>query len=143
MVYDELEILESKNDISLADINILTEKVGWGHSYYKTEEHWLRTLSMSAHVAYIKENGKLICFGRILEDGQMCMFYDICVHPKHQGKDIGTLLMNHLIDKIKDKKYASVGLFVWEGNKTASEFYSKFGFEKVVAMELKKYMKKV
>ena len=71
----------------------------------------------------------------------MCMFYDICVHPEYQGKDIGTSLMNHLIDKIKDKNYISIGLFVWEGNETASEFYNKLGFMNVTAMELKNYMK--
>ena len=49
--------------------------------------------------------------------------------------------MNHLIDKIKDKEYISIGLFTWEGNETTSEFYSKVGFEYVSAMELNKHMK--
>ena len=52
----------------------------------------------------------------------MWMFYNISVHPDYYGKKIGTLLMNHLIDKIKDKEYISIGLFVWEGNKAAAEF---------------------
>ena len=103
-----------------------------------TEKQWQHTLAMSAHVAYAKENQQLICFGRILEDGQMCMFYDICVDPDYQRKGIGTTLMNHLMDKIQHKNYVSVGLFVWEGNSTASKFYKTLGFEKVVAMELKK-----
>ena len=136
-----IEILESKSNITFAEINALTESVGWGKSYYPTEDEWKYTLVRSTHIAYIKENEKLIAFGRILEDGIMCMFYDICVHPDYQGKNIGTLLMNHLIDKIKDGKYVSIGLFVWDGNQTASEFYNKLGFEKVTAMELKKYMK--
>lgn len=93
------------------------------------------------HIAYIRENDRLIAFGRILEDGIMCMFYDICVSPDYQGKGIGTLIMNHLIDKIKHHEFISIGLFVWEGNESASEFYKKFGFEKSPAMELKKYMK--
>ena len=49
--------------------------------------------------------------------------------------------MNHLISKIQFKEYISIGLFTWGGNKTASEFYKKFGFEAVKGMELKKYMK--
>jgi ribosomal protein S18 acetylase RimI-like enzyme len=58
-------------------------------------------------------------------------------------KNVGTLLMNHLVDKVKNGNYVSIGLFVWEGNKTASEFYGKLGFEKAVAMEIKKYMRNV
>lgn len=135
-------ILESKDGISFKDINDLTESVGWGRNFHQSEEKWQHVLAVSSHIAYIINNDKLIAFGRILEDGIMCMFYDICVHPDHQGKNIGTLLMNHLIDKINDKEYISIGLFVWEGNSTASEFYKKRGFEKVAAMELKQYMKK-
>jgi ribosomal protein S18 acetylase RimI-like enzyme len=60
-----------------------------------------------------------------------------CVHPDYQRKKLGTLLMNHLLDKVKNNQYVSIGLFTWEGNKTAPEFYSKFGFEKTSAMELK------
>jgi len=70
------------------------------------------------------------------------MFYDVCVHPNYQTNGIGRAVMDYLIEKIKDREYISIGLFVWEGNKTASEFYRKLGFEKSPAMELKKYMKK-
>jgi GNAT superfamily N-acetyltransferase len=138
-----LSILESKESITFNDITALTESVGWGKCFHQTEEKWRYVLAASTYIAYIKEDDKLIAFGRILEDGMMCMFYDICIHPDYQGKGIGTLLMNHLIDKIKDKNYISIGLFTWEGNKTVSEFYGRFGFEKSNAMELKKYMKHV
>ena len=71
----------------------------------------------------------------------MCMFYDICVHSDYQRQGIGSIVMNHLIDKIKDKEYISIGLFVWEGNESAVNFYGTLDFKKVTAMELKKHMK--
>lgn len=129
---------ESKEDLTFEEINVLTTKVGWGKCYYQTREKWQRVLSLCSHIAYIKVNEELIAFGRIVEDGVMCMFYDICVHPDHQGKGVGTLLMNHLISKIKANEYVSVGLFTWEGNKTVAEFYSKLGFQKASAMQLSK-----
>ena len=47
-----------------------------------------------------------------------------------------------LIDKIKDKKYVSIGLFAWEQNPGNMHFYEKIGFKKVkTGMELEKYMK--
>ncbi|MBA2652659.1 MAG: GNAT family N-acetyltransferase [Tatlockia sp.] len=136
-------ILESKDGISFSEINQLAASVGWGKKFYPTKAQWETALASSTYIAYIKKLDKLIGFGRILEDAQMCMFYDICVHPDYQRQALGTLLMNHLIDKIKYKNYASIGLFVWPGNSTASEFYHKFGFEISPAMELKKYMKQV
>lgn len=137
-----LSILEAKEGIQFAEINALTESVGWGKCFHQSEEKWQHMLARSTHIAYIKEDDKLIAFGRILEDGIMCMFYDICVHPDYQGKNIGTLLMEHLIDKIKYKEYISIGLFTWEGNKTVAEFYNTLGFVKSPAMQLIKYMKK-
>ena len=140
---NELTILESNHDVSFTEINQLAEHVGWGKNYYSTEEQWKKVLVDSTYIACIKKMGELISFGRILEDGQMCMFYDICVHPNYQKQSIGSALMTHLINKVKDKNFVSIGLFVWPGNVSASEFYRKFGFEIAPAMELKKYMKKV
>jgi len=89
-------ILESKDEITFNDINILTESVGWGKRFHQTEEKWQHVLAISTHIAFIKENEDLIAFGRILEDGIMCMFYDICVHPNYQGKGQGLLIKNTL-----------------------------------------------
>ncbi len=139
----QILVEEDKKGIALSDIHPLIESVGWGKNYYETEEKWKRVLERSSYIGYVKQQGKVIAFGRILEDGVMCMFYDVCVHPNYQRQGIGKAVMNHLINKVKDKGYVSVGLFVWEGNKTASEFYNKLGFEFSPAMELKKAMKKV
>lgn len=136
------KFLESKKEITFDEISALTTSVGWG-CFHQTEEKWRHVLEVSTYIAYVKENDKLIAFGRILEDGIMCMFYDVCVHPDHQGKNLGTQLMNHLIDKVKDREYISIGLFAWEGNKTVPEFYGKLGFKHVPAMELKQHMRKL
>lgn len=82
----------------------------------------------------------MVGFGRILEDGAMCMFYDIVVHRDYQGKGIGKMIMNNLLDFIKDKNYISVSLFAWPENKDfLLPFYKKFGFELFeTGMRLKK-----
>ena len=133
------KILESKEELSLDLIHALTTSVGWGN-YYESQEKWQRILDMSNYIAYIKENDRIIAFGRVLEDGMMCMFYDICVHREYQGRGIGSLIMNHLIEKIKNNHYYSIGLFIEDDNPTATEFYKRFGFKTVEGMELKKYM---
>lgn len=136
------KISDNKTDIYYTEIIELTAKVGWGENYFLTEEIWLNTLAASTHIAYAKIGAGVIGFARILADAQMCMFYDVCVDPAFQKNNVGSALMNHLIDKVKDKNYVSIGLFVWEGNKTAIEFYRKLGFEVSTAMELKPHMRK-
>ena len=134
-----IKIEENKNALSYGEISTLTDLVGWGKDFYPTETKWKKVVSASSYIAYARDGNELIAFGRILEDGIMCMFYDIAIHPKYQSKGIGKALMNHLISKIRDEGYISIGLFVWDGNPTAIKFYEKLGFEQVVGMELKKY----
>jgi len=81
--------------------------------------------------------------GRILEDSLMCMFYDIVVHKEYQNKGIGKRIIKKLINKVKNKKYTSIGIFASKNNLDfLVPFYKKFGFEKSnEGMELKKHMR--
>ena len=107
--------------------------------FYPTEEIFRQVLDASAHVAYIRKDGDLIAYGRMLADGMHCIFVDVCIRPDYQGHKLGTLIMEHLIDKVKDKNYVCIGLFCEEDNKTVVEFYCKLGFEKSNGMELLRY----
>ena len=125
-------------DIDAKQLDALFEQIGWKA---RGKEKWAEVLSKSSFAYSVWDGDKLVGFGRILEDGVMCMFYDIGVLPSHQGKGIGKDIMNRLIDEVKAKKYASIGLFAWEENPTNVTFYEKFGFRKVgTGMELEKYM---
>jgi len=134
-----ISIGDDNNPPSIDEINNLTDAVGWGK---RDVAKWEKILKKSSHFAYARNNrDDLVAMGRVLEDGVMCMFYDICVHPDFQGNGLGSEVMNKLVDVVKDKGYVSIGLYAWDQNIGATEFYEKFGFEKVdTGMELKKYM---
>ena len=134
-----MQLKESTDkNIEISQLNNLFKEIGWKQ---RSDDKWKEILSKSSFVISIWDNEKLVGFGRILEDGAMCMFYDICVLPSYQGRRIGTQIMNFLIDKVKDKGYASIGLFAWESNPSNMSFYEKFGFVKVkTGMELEKFM---
>lgn len=55
----------------------------------------------------------------------------ICIHSlsKNQGKGFGSMMMNHIIDEIKNSGYNSVLLWVFEKNTRGRRFYEKHGFE--------------
>lgn len=55
----------------------------------------------------------------------------ICIHSlcDKWGKGYGSMMMNHIIDEIKNSGYNSVLLWVFEKNTRARRFYEKHGFE--------------
>ena len=52
------------------------------------------------------------------------------VHPAHQGKKTGSLLMKRVVDYSSKQGYDWIWLGVWERNYKAQEFYAKWGFER-------------
>ncbi|HPT29830.1 MAG TPA: GNAT family N-acetyltransferase [bacterium] len=134
-----MKLIESiKKDLNIEQINSLMDSVGWIN--HRGAEKWREILSKSSFVYSIFDGDKMVGFGRILEDGTMCMLYDIVVHKDYQGKGIGKMIMNNLLDFTKDKNYISVSLFAWPENKDfLIPFYNKFGFELFeTGMRLKK-----
>lgn len=54
----------------------------------------------------------------------------ICIHSlcNNWGKGYGTMMINHILDEIKNSGYNSVVLWVFEKNTRARSFYEKHGF---------------
>lgn len=125
-------------EVNTDSLDNLFQDIGWNK---RGKEKWLEVLEKSSYVYSVWDEDVLIGFGRILEDGVMCMFYDIGVLSKYQSKGVGKQIMKNLIEFVKDKNYASIGLFAWEENPNNISFYEKSGFEKSGSgMELTKYM---
>lgn len=138
----KLRELTTKN-IDIEKIEFLRQSVGWKRR--RSDKKWKEVLSKSSFVYSVWDNKNLVGMGRILEDGVMCMFYDIVVHKDYQRKGVGKKIMKRLIKEVRNKKYTSIGLFASKENLVfLSKFYKKSGFEKInTGMELKKYMKKI
>ncbi|MFA5051225.1 MAG: GNAT family N-acetyltransferase [Patescibacteria group bacterium] len=127
--------------LNIKKIDELRLSVGW--TKRRSDKKWREILSKSYFVYSVWDRKKLIGMGRILEDGIMCMFYDIAVHKDYQSKGVGKMIMKKLIEQVKNKGYTSIGLFADKRNiKFLIPFYKKFGFKEVkTGMECKKYMK--
>lgn len=127
--------------LNIKKIDILRKSVGWKKR--RSDKKWKEVLSKSSFVYSVWDGNKMIGMGRILEDGIMCMFYDIVVHKDYQRKGIGGMVMKKLIGRVKGKGYTSIGLFATKQNiKSLAPFYKKFGFKLVkTGMECKKHMK--
>lgn|SRR3989338_1820687 len=125
-------------EVDHLQLDSLFQAVGWKA---RGATKWREVLLKSSHVYSLWNHNRLVGFGRLVEDGITCMFYDIVVEPHNQGRGLGTKILNQLINQVKDKRYTSIGLFVDPKNPTVASFYKKAGFSATShGMQLERYM---
>ena len=69
----------------------------------------------------------------------ICFIYiqDVMVKPQFQNKKVGTMIMNKLLDKIKELKKENPNIRVYLGaSKNKEKFYERFGFIKRIDANL-------
>lgn len=118
---------EFKTTVTTQQLNALRIRVKWAS---RTEEKWQKVLDRSANIVCVKKDNQLVGYGSFIGNGIKCQIVDMHVDPDYQGKKIGTLMMNHLINQIISQNYLNINLFGWEENESVLKFYEKFGFVK-------------
>jgi GNAT superfamily N-acetyltransferase len=93
-----------------------------GMAYHEPEVH-KRAFEASHTTVFIYEDSQLIGFGRVISDGEyQGAIYDVAVLPEAQGKGIGKVIMQTILDRLTNCNlilYATPGM---EG------FYKNLGF---------------
>lgn len=118
----------TESSVPAEQLDDLVAAVGWGR---RGAEAWARICAASSLLVTAWHDDRIVGMGRILEDGTMCMLYDIAVHPDYQGRGIGSEIMTRIVERLKGEPYQSVGLFAWSRNPVNVAFYEKFGFRSV------------
>ncbi len=118
-----------ENNPNVEEFNQLYNAVGWdayeNHITQKALENTFYSVS-------IYEDDGIIGYGRMIGD-TICFLYiqDVMVMPEYQGRQIGTMVMNKLLEKVKEVKKENPNLRVYLGaSKEREAFYEKFGFVK-------------
>ena len=111
-----------------AEYNMLTEAVGWGTRKESIIEEALK------HTLYslcVYDGDKLIGYGRLLGDKTIFLYiHSVMVLPEYQGKNIGTGIINKLLEQINEYKKVNPDIRTYLGAAKGKEgFYEKFGFE--------------
>lgn len=108
----------------------------------KTDKASKIGLKNSIYSIMIEFKGTIIGMGRIIGDGGcFCQIVDICVHPKHQGKGLGKIIMKNLTSFINDNLPESCYVsLIADGN--ASFLYEKFGFKDTLPKSKGMYLKR-
>jgi ribosomal-protein-alanine N-acetyltransferase len=82
-------------------------------------------------VVSLKEDGAkervigMGCFWAILEEAHITV---LAVHPDHQGKGLGSLILSALLRNAKERNLERATLEVRDSNGVALSLYEKFGF---------------
>ncbi len=124
-----MKINFKENNKNVQEFNFLYNAVGWG-AY--EENISKKALDNTFYSISIYDEDKIIGYGRLIGDN-ICFMYvhDVIVIPEYQRKKIGSLIMNKLLEKIKEIKNENPNLRVYLGaSKNKEKFYEKFGFVK-------------
>lgn len=122
--------------IPIAQLDALFRSIGW----QRDKDRWLGVVAAATYIVTAWNEDQLVGLAHLWTNGVMAMIYDVGVHPDYQRHGIGRAMMTYLIDSVKDKGLASIGLFAWEANPQNIPFYKKLGFERTCGMELTRYM---
>ena len=120
-------IIIKENIKDINEFNYLYDMVGWGAYDNNITK---QALDNTYYSLSVYDDDKIIGYGRLIGD-TICFMYihDIMVVPDYQNKKIGTMIMNKLLDKIREIKKENPDMRVYLGaSKGKEEFYRKFGF---------------
>ncbi len=124
-----------ENIKNVEEFNLLYDAVGWGAYDEKITQ---KALDNTFYSVSIYDDEKIMGYGRIIGDA-ICFLYiqDVMVKPEYQGKKIGTLVMNKLLEKVNEVKKENPDVRVYLGaSKNREKFYEKFGFIKRIDADL-------
>lgn len=127
MVYKFNEKVSAK---ALAD---LRSSVGWS----RMESEYKSPLLTSYYHIAVCEDEKLIWYIDSVSNGVTDAYIqDLMVSPEHQGKGIGTALMNKMIEYLKEKRIYMISVIYDESLKP---FYERFGFYNMLCGQMETY----
>lgn len=129
---DEFELWKLKvntiKNVNIKDYSKEQIKV-WTTDEYNSDKWIKRVKDMNPFIAEI--NGKIVGFADIQDDGYIDHFF---CHNEFQGQGIGKMLMQHLMNKCKEKSISRVYSQV---SITAKPFFEVFGFHVVKQQSMK------
>ena len=118
--------MEIKSDCSNVDWEMVLDILqNVGMACY--EPHRLKKAFENSYATvFVYCANRLVGFGRAISDGSyQAAIYDCAVAPEYQGKGIGKVIVENILDKIS---HCNVVLYASPGKE---EFYRKCGFRKM------------
>jgi GNAT superfamily N-acetyltransferase len=103
----------------------LTAAVGWKP---RDEKAVARALDGSLYAVRAELDGVVVGMGRVIGDGGLHYYLtDVAVHPAHQRRGVGSLIVQSLTRVVEAVPFKNtwIGVFAVEGT---VEFYARYGY---------------
>ncbi len=128
-------VYEFNEKVSVKALADLRESVGWN----RMEKEYTSPFMNSYYHIAVYEDEKLIGYIDSVSNGVTDAYIqDLIVSPGHQGKGIGTELMNKMIEYLKEKRIYMISVVYEESLKP---FYERFGFYNMLCGQMETYQK--
>lgn len=101
----------------------LFNSVGWEREEKRVDEN----RKNSCFAVSIYKNNEILAMGRVVGDGAYFTIYDVVVDKTHQGKGLGSIIINEIVNWYKTFKDDDTFLYL-NASKGKEQFYEKFGF---------------
>ncbi len=117
-----------KNAITIDEYLYLREQVGWVQLSERQAQ--MAIDNCLYNVKAVDENGYLLGMGRIVGDGAViCYIQDLVVIPEAQGKGVGSMIIDSLIEFVKSiKEEGTTIMLCLMCAKGREPFYEKHNF---------------
>ena len=119
--------LTTNKNINLYDLEKLCDSVGWVRRPFKKVTIAIEHSFLIISLFHIKDNSNiLIGFARATSDHAFnATIWDVVVHPDFQGKGLGKILMDQIIQQLKYADITTITLFA---DPQVIMFYKNLGF---------------
>lgn len=119
--------LSISNNINLYELEQLCDSVGWVRRPIKKIKIALENSFLIACIfSYHKSKKTLIGFARATSDQSFnATIWDVVIHPEFQGKGLGKILMNQIIQQLRYYDISTITLFA---DPQVIKFYNHLGF---------------
>ena len=116
-----------ENELDLNTYLSLRQSVGWKGL---TNEQAERALKGSLFTVTVWEEGQAVGMGRLVGDGAViCYIQDLIVIPEYQGKGVGQMIMERLIEYVEEIRLPDTQIMLdLMCAKGREAFYEKYDF---------------
>ena len=115
----------------LALVRLLWEENGFFLTISDSIPELTRMIKQNPKLCFVMETEEEDLIGAVLGgyDGRRGWIHHLAVHPAHQKKGYGKLLLNEVIDSFERDKIVKIKLEVLESNNKVIEFYKMQGWD--------------
>jgi len=114
---------DNLKDVSWLQICQIFESVGWGE---RNPEEIEKAFKESSYVRIVRDNSKIVAFGRTVDDGRYyALIVDLVIDTEYQGKGIGKKILSELRNELESYYFTTLTTATGK-----DEFYLKQGWQR-------------